>query len=547
MAYGQLGAEEASRLARDAGLGIGDSIQVKPCPPFGDGSWIEWHLEVRDEYYNNTWKPYRLYPTGEKDTVTWAALPGSQFDFFKCPVFECLYEGTRGPGKTISLLMDFAKDVGKGYGKNWRGILFRKQFGDLDDVVRKIQSEFENIYGEQDKGGNWKGGTWRFLRSKSEYMVEWQTGENLLLRHMKDVQDYEEYHGHEYPWIGWEELTQWVDPDAYLAMFSCCRPTGSGVPTRIRSTTNPYGPGHNWVKKRFMLPDKRSSVIKTPGEKDRVAIHGALRENFIVLHADPTYDQNVRVGARNAAQEAAWMDGDWNVTSGGMIDDLWHPDIHIIPTFPSSSIPRGWHKSRAYDHGQARPFSVGWWLESNGEPIVWEGRRVGAVRGDLILWKEWYGTTGEINQGIRLSARKIARGIVDREQDWGLYGKVHPGPADNELWNLDQRGTGRSPAEDMADEGIHWEPASKTRGSRRRGWELLRDNLRGAIPHPDGLREEPGIFICDGCRDWIELVPPMPCDELDPDDIPKGYEDHSADMTRYRLAWDSGKLWRREF
>lgn len=544
--YGHYTSKEATKEAARLELGVGDFVDMKGPLLFGDMR-IEWRLEVLNERYDTAWRPYNVYSDGKELVAPWAPLPGSQVSFLSCPVFECLYEGTRGPGKTIALLMDFARGVGAGHGKNWRGILFRKQFGDLDDVVRKIEATFETIFGEQDKGGGWKGGCWRFLRSKSEYMVQWQTGETLLLRHMKDINDYEEYHGHEYPWIGWEEITQWLDPEAYLAMFTCCRPTGPGVPTRVRATTNPYGPGHNWVKKRFQLPDQRSKIIRIAGERERVAIYGAISENFVMLHMDPDYLLNVSMGARNDAQRRAWLVADWNVTSGGMIDDIWDPRIHIIPTFPSSSIPRGWHKSRAYDHGQAKPFSVGWWLESNGEPIVWEGRRIGAVRGDLILWKEWYGSTGDPNTGIRMSARKIARGILDREQDWGLLGKIHPGPSDNEIWNLDQRGTGRSPAEDMADEGVHWEAASKTKGSRRRGWELLRDNLRGAIPLPDGTREEPGLFVCDGCRYWLEHVPPMPFDELDPDDIPKGYEDHAADMTRYRLAWDSGKLWRREF
>ena len=48
--------------------------------------------------------------------VAWKPHPGSQVRFLSCPVFECLYEGTRGPGKTDALLMSFAQFVGKGYG-----------------------------------------------------------------------------------------------------------------------------------------------------------------------------------------------------------------------------------------------------------------------------------------------------------------------------------------------------------------------------------------------------------------------------------------------
>ena len=36
--------------------------------------------------------------------VAWAPQPGSQTLFVTSPVFETLYEGTRGPGKTNALL-----------------------------------------------------------------------------------------------------------------------------------------------------------------------------------------------------------------------------------------------------------------------------------------------------------------------------------------------------------------------------------------------------------------------------------------------------------
>ncbi|KKK74486.1 hypothetical protein LCGC14_2883300, partial [marine sediment metagenome] len=150
----------------------------------------------------------------------------------------------------------------------------------------------------------------RFLKSKADYSAVWPTGEQLLLRHMEDERSYGEYHGHEYPWIGWEELTQWATDKAYKMMFSCCRPPKPGVPCRVRSTTNPYGPGHNWVKRRFELPQMRGRVIRKPGEPARVAIHGTLSENFLLLHEQPDYPMLVREAAANPAQAKAWLDSD---------------------------------------------------------------------------------------------------------------------------------------------------------------------------------------------------------------------------------------------
>jgi hypothetical protein len=514
---------------------VGDVLDTRLVGEGPEGK-MEWRLMASDDEEASSWVPFYVDAEGDDTIPSFMPLPGSQNLFLNCPVYEVLYEGTRGPGKSLTLLMDFAKEVGKGYGKNWRGILFRRQFGDLDDIVRKIEEWFPKM---------WPG--FRFLKSKSEYQALWPTGEALLLRHMRGPDDYDEYHGHEYPWIGWEELTQWGDDKAYRLMMSCSRPPIQGIPCRVRSTTNPYGQGHTWVKKRFNLPDYRGKVIRNPGERDRVAIFGALKENFLLLHAEPFYEINIKNAAKNPAQASAWLDGDWDVTAGGMVDDLWRRDIHVIPGIPANMIPKGWTISRAYDHGQSHPFSVGWWLQSNGEPIWVEGRSIGNIRGDMILWGEWYGSTGQPNEGVRMAAKKIARGIFDRERDMGVLGRVRIGPADTEIWSKDSRGTSRSPADDMEDEGLYWDRADKSPGSRKRGWEKLRNLIEDAIPAPDGTRESPGLFVCVRCRNWLEHIPPMPRDEKDQDEVPDGYEDHDADMTRYRITFVLKDVWRKGF
>ncbi|MHA2063677.1 MAG: terminase large subunit domain-containing protein [Candidatus Thorarchaeota archaeon] len=500
-----------------------------------DGSEMAWLLQTRED--NSTeWAPRVTYPGGRTERPVWLPLPGSQYTFLECPVFEALYEGTRGPGKTLTLIMDFAKDVGKGYGKAWRGIMFRQKLGDLDDVVRKIEEWMYQLYPG-----------FRFRKSKADYSAVWPTGEELLLRHMEDERNYGEYHGHEYPWIGWEELTQWPNDKAYKLMMSCSRPTRPGIKTRIRSTTNPYGPGHNWVKRRFMLPTMRGRVVRKPGEKPRVAIHGNLSENILLLHQDPGYPMIIREAATNPAQAEAWLAGSWDVTSGGMIDDLFDNDVHILPKITPDMIPRGWTITRSYDHGQSSPFACGWFLESNGEPIDVGGRLIGNIRGDIILWNEWYGTTGQDNTGVRLPAIKIGAGIKDREDDLGIHRRVVPGPADTEIFNKATDRDGRCPADDMEDEGIVWERADKSSGSRKRGWEMLRTYLSNAIPGPDGTRERPGFFVCENCSWWIELCKPMPRDEKDLDEVPSTYEDHLADMTRYRLNWEVPGMFRMGF
>jgi len=456
--------------------------------------------------------------------VVFAALPGSQQAFLSCPVFEVLYEGTRGPGKTAALLMDFAQHCGKGFGAAWRGILFRKTYKQLSDVVAKSKQLMPRIF--PGAKFNVQDMCWTF-----------PDGEQLLLRYMRDRDDYDEYHGHEYPWIAFEELTTWATDECYKLMMSCCRSTMRNMPRKFRATTNPYGVGHNWVKLRFRLPTMRFKPFTVPGEETRVAIYGQLKENLPLLAADPDYGKKVLMAARNPAQAKAWLEGSWDVISGGMFDDLWVPGVHIVPSFPLSlALAHGWRLDRAMDWGSSKPFSVAWYGTSNGHAIEVDGQHVGPVRGDLVRIKEWYGWGGKANEGVRMLAEEVAIGMVDREDDWGVKNKVKIGVADSAIFASDQ--IERSVSADMGRRGVLWLKADKGPGSRAQGWEQCRKLMKAAIPDPlDGSREDPGFFVCQDNEHFIRTVPVLPRDEDDPDDVDTDAEDHAGDEFRYRARF----------
>ena len=201
-----------------------------------------------------------------------------------------------------------------------------------------------------------------------------------------------------------------------------------------------------------------------------------------------------------------------------------------------------------YDHGQSKPFSVLWWAESNGEPLLLsDGRWIGQVPGDLLLFAEWYGTNGEEDTGLRMRARDIATGIKDRERDMGISMRVVGGPADTEIWSKDSTGRGLAPIDDFEAVNVYWDKADKSPGSRVRGWTILREYVSGGVPAMDGTRDKPGMFVCMRCKYRLDLVPTMPRAIDNPDDIPNKYEDHCADASRYRLTWQFMGMKRRNF
>ena len=796
------------------------------------------------------------------EDVVWTPQAGSQEAFLRSGLVEVLFEGTRGPGKTDALLMDFCQFVGRGFGPDWRGILFRRTYPELGDVIAKSRKWFPQIF----PGAKYNAG---------EHYWTFPDGETLLFRHFKVPDDYWNYHGHAYPWIGWEELTTWPTPECYTSMFSCSRSANPKIPIRVRATTNPYGcvpygdvltvsrgwvpiqdvrvgesvyscderglgcesvvggvvkkqwsgtmvrregrglsmvftddhrlpvltgthsthellayadcgdslrvrrtvhwregeagspvrpdgrgdyvrgpshpvpqlseedyaelvgwvlsegyvvprdrafcisqtkgpqrdairrlldrcgfryreedrvfvvseghwacefekyglcrdkyipqrlkrasplvlgrlldallagdgtlrdgggaeyyttsrrladdvaeigvrlgysvftsevqrerslswtvslrsrrtvnldrgrcqeyayegpvycltvpetetffirqngcvwlsgnSGHSWVKHRWRLPVPKghmiSKVIEDSLDKNgdieppRVAIRGHIKENHVLLYADPGYISRIKSAARNHAELEAWLNGSWDIVAGGMFDDVWDRNVHVLSPFPVDMIPSGWRIDRSYDHGQSRPFSVGWWAESNGEPLEWDGREYGPVRGDLIRIAEWYGWTGEPNTGARMLSSEIARGIQEREEQWGIRGRVKVGVADGSIF--DNYEPGKSVVGEMRKVGIDWLAADKGAGSRKQGWQQIRERLKSSFPGEEGVREEAGLFILETCDQFLRTIPVLPRSDRDLDDVDTDAEDHIADEVRYRVRFKTRRM-----
>ena len=477
-----------------------------------------------------------------KPDVIWSPLPGSQTIVLSHPwVFELLYHGTRGPGKSDVLLVDFLQDTGKGYGADWRGILIRQTYKQLVDLIVKSKKIFLRLR----NAPKWNG---------SDHTWTWPSGEQLLMRQMLRDDDYWNYHGHQYPWIGWDELCNWPSDSLYKRMISCCRTTNPDINCRIRAATNPYGPGHNWVKLRFALPGLDGVIRKRPFEIEnpetgeitiqylaRLAVKGVLRENTILLRAQPNYMSQLRESARNEAELAAWLEGSWDIIAGGMFDDVWDPRVHVVAPF---NIPSSWRIDRSFDWGSSAPFSVGWWAESDGSDYLdGTGQWRSSVKGDLYRIGEWYGWNGKPNEGLRMLATEISKGIIEREIKMGIAGRVKPGPADSAIFATEN---GVCIATDMEKKvrldsgesrpGARFTAADKRPGSRKTGWEAVRGMLKAALPPKTGnLREKPGLFVFKNCVQFQRTVPVLPRDDKDMDDVDSSTEDHIADEVRYRV------------
>lgn len=487
------------------------------------------------------------------ENIIWSPLDGSQVLAISCPCNHILYEGTRGPGKTDAQLMYFRRFVGIGYGQFWRGVIFDREYKNLDDLISKSKRWFRQF-----------GDGAKFIASTSHLKWIWPTGEELWFRVMKTEQDYWNYHGHEFPFIGWNELTKQPNSNLYDMAMSLNRTsflphkhspinlkTGEmdilpEIPLVVFSTTNPYGVGHNWVKQRFIDAAPPGQIVKItqevfnprtqqrePVTKTQVRLFGSYKEN---IYLSPEYILELE-NITDPNKRRAWLWGDWDITSGGMFDDVWSSQYNIVEAF---QIPPDWRIFRSFDWGSSKPFSVGWWAESDGSDVMLpNGQWKSTVKGDLFRIAEWYGWTGAPNQGVKMLATQIAKGIVERELRMGYYGRVKPGPADNSINDVEN---GNCIATDMSKKvtingkqykGVTWTRSIKSPGSRKNGWEKMRVAIFNAQPD-GGPRENPGLFVFRNCQDgFIRTVPTIPRDAKDMDDVDTEAEDHVADEARY--------------
>lgn len=448
-----------------------------------------------------TWQPTPT-ATAQLTQVLWQPQEGPQTALLSCPIFEVFYGGARGGGKTESSIGDWLQHSSM-YGENAIGIFFRRKLVQLAEVIARTKQLFTKLgakYNEQQK-------TWTMAN-----------GARLKFAYLEKDSDAEEYQGHNYTRIYIEELTNFPSPSPVDRLRATLR-SGTGVPVGMRLTGNPGGPGHNWVKRRYIDPDPRgyrviteSTELELDGKKitvslDRVFIPSKIGDNQLLIRNDPTYVLRLKQSGSEALVKA-WLEGNWDIVDGAFFDE-WSPK-HVLKEHEwASSIPRTAQIFRAFDWGSAKPFSCGWYAISDG---TW-----GLPHGALLKFHEWYGANGP-NKGLKMTADLVARGIKVRDND--LKRRVSYGVADPAIYIRDG---GPSIAESMAIEGITWRRADN---KRKTGWEQMRMRLVG-----DG--ETPMLYFLDCCEDSIRTIPTLQHDEGDPEDLDTEAEDHAADETRY--------------
>jgi len=413
----------------------------------------------------------------------WTPQPGPQADAISADWCEELFfGGARGGGKSEYLIGDYLQDVPT-YGADWTGIFIRRTYPELEEVIRRTKTAFPET------GAEWS------VQAKE---WTWPNGAVLKMRYLESVDDASRYQGHEYSWIGWDELTQWPTLEAYRMLKACLR--GKAKTKRIRASGNPGGPGHTEVKRYFIDPAPTGyQVIEDPEtHSTRKYIPSRVTDNKILLAQDPHYIDRLR-GVGSPELVKAWLDGEWNILIGAYFTEF-RLGQHVIKPFP---IPKHWAVYFGFDWGFASPFAGVWVAVSSGKDD--EGRELPYPKGALIMFREIWGQ--------RLTNPEIARAILRAKgESWERTA------ADPSIFKQDG---GPSIAEQLAAHGLDLAAGDNTRLA---GWSQIRQRL---------IASPPLLYVFETCPYIIECMQAAQHDEKHPEDLDTTGPDHVLDALRY--------------
>jgi hypothetical protein len=247
----------------------------------------------------------------------------------------------------------------------YRGIMLRFSQVALDKTLDRCQE----IWGAM-------GAT----RHNRPYQFRFPSGATIYTGHLKDNPSIEAYRGHQYHRVGFEEASQIADRKLYLMLLATVRSVHKHIPAKVCITSNPDGPGNDWLKRRFINVYAKgpSGTIekvepkvpfKDPIEKKtRVFIPGTRFENKILLDVQPHYYE--QFAGLPESTRRAWVEGDWDAPASQFFPEF-RPDgplltdggpeppeaCHVIP---ARDLPTWSHRWASCDWGYAHHMAIHW-------------------------------------------------------------------------------------------------------------------------------------------------------------------------------------------
>ena len=407
--------------------------------------------------------------------------------FINAEAFEVLFGGAAGGGKSHGQLIDALLYALK-YPKSSQ-ILFRSTFSDLEkSLIRKSRE----LYPGRIANYNDSKHTWKLAN-----------GSIIDFGYIQYEKDVYQYQSAEYDVIRFDELTHFTEFE-YVYMISRCR-GANGYPKHIKSSTNPGGIGHTWVKKRFIdigEPNKEHECKLESGKvSTRIFIPSLVQDNKFLLENDPDYVD--RLDNLPDKEREALKYGNWDIFDGVFFSEF-NRKIHVIEPIP---IPEHWNKYISMDYGLDKFAVLFIAIDEKNKAYIYN-----------YIHKEGL---------IASEAAQMLKSYMRKERFKDIY-------APTDLWATD-RHTGKSTAEIFMENGITLSQASR---KREPGWLAVHEWLKPIKTRHEQTGEQAitsNMVIFNTILPLIEYLPMIQIDEKNPNDCANEPHEltHICDALRY--------------
>lgn len=415
------------------------------------------------------------------------SITSKQEQFIESKAFETLFGGAAGGGKSYGQLTD-AFLYALTYKKS-KQIIFRRTFPDLEKSLIRVSLE---LYPREVASYNSSKHTWVF-----------KNGSIIDFGYIDNEKDVYQYQSAEYDIIRFDELTHFTEY-MYTYMISRCR-GANPYPKGMKSSTNPGGVGHTWVKERFIdigEPNKIHDCKLESGEiVTRIFIPSLVTDNKFMLTYDPDYIK--RLDALPEKERKALKYGDWDIYDG-MFFKEFKRSLHVIEPF---EIPKEWNKYIALDYGLDMFAVIFVAIDTQGKAFIYNEIH----KNNLIV--------SEACQTLKSYMRKDNFKCIYAPPD---------------LWNRN-RDTGKSTAELFFNGGVILEKASNDRVG---GWLNVKEWLKPIKKRHEQTGEiivDSNIKIFNNCLNLIKCLPQLQHAEKNPNDCATEphHITHITDALRY--------------
>lgn len=451
----------------------------------------------------------------------WRPMSKPQEAYVACPVFEIFYGGSRGSLKTDGSLGDWLRHESL-YGKHAVGLMVRRKRTQLVETYARAKEIFQPL-------------GFRFTDAGHSAMTcVSPRGARLRFAYLEHDSDAEEYQGHSYTRVYVEELGNFPDPAPVFKLMATLR-SPHGVPCGFRGTGNPGGPGHGWVKTRYIDPAPQGWKLipeefvnpwtKLKTTRERIFIPGKITDHNLL---GDQYITNLQMSG-SPELVRAWLEGDWDVVAGAFFPEFSR-GRHVLSQM---QIPANWKRFTSTDWGSSRPFWTGWFgvAQSEMKAMTADMRPTVILPGALVVYREWYGYDPKqqgTNIGLKMAAEDWAAGVLSRTYELGSAVPTEYDTVDTSMFDEDGGPSLAERAGKVMHKGkqkLRLRPSDKR---RLPGWNQIRYRLKG-----DGDDQPPMLFILESCKHLIRTLAALQHDELDIEDADTEGEDHAPDGLRY--------------